>query len=108
MLALLVGRRRLGLGNVVFFGTPLTMTYLLLDIAPVLLIALPMTLVIITGEIDLSVASVVGLSSVLLGVLHHAAACRSRWRRSSPCSPASPAGRSTASSSPTSGSRRWP
>ena len=37
--------------------------------APILLIALPMTLVIVTGEIDLSVASVVGLSSVLLGVL---------------------------------------
>ena len=29
-----------------------------------------MTLIIITGEIDLSVASIVGLSSVLLGVLH--------------------------------------
>ena len=37
---------------------------------PILLIALPMTLIIITGEIDLSVASVVGLSSVLVGVLH--------------------------------------
>ena len=45
------------------------MTFLLLDIAPILLIALPMTLVIVTGEIDLSVASVVGLSSVLLGML---------------------------------------
>jgi rhamnose transport system permease protein len=54
------------------FGTPLTLTYLLLDMAPILLIALPMTLIIITGEIDLSVASVVGLSSVLLGVLYHA------------------------------------
>jgi rhamnose transport system permease protein len=54
------------------FGTPLTLTYLLLDMAPILLIALPMTLVIITGEIDLSVASIVGLSSVLLGVLHRA------------------------------------
>ena len=52
-----------------FFGNQLTMTFLLLDIAPILLIALPMTLVIITGEIDLSVASVVGLSSVLLGSL---------------------------------------
>src|SRR3954447_14900544 len=30
-----------------------------------------MTLVIVTGEIDLSVASVVGLSSVLVGMLHH-------------------------------------
>ena len=47
------------------------MYYLLLDMAPILLIALPMTLIIITGEIDLSVASVVGLSSVLVGLLHH-------------------------------------
>jgi rhamnose transport system permease protein len=51
------------------FSSPLTLPYLLLDTAPVLLIALPMTLVIITGEIDLSVASVVGLSSVTVGVL---------------------------------------
>jgi rhamnose transport system permease protein len=58
------------LANVRGFDGPLTLTYLLLDIAPILLIALPMTMVIITGEIDLSVASVVGLSSVLLGVLH--------------------------------------
>ena len=54
------------------FAQPITLTYLLLDITPILLIALPMTLIIITGEIDLSVASVVGLSSVLLGVLHQA------------------------------------
>ncbi|MGB0098642.1 MAG: ABC transporter permease [Nocardioides sp.] len=52
------------------FDGPLTFYYLFLDIAPILLIALPMTMVIITGEIDLSVASVVGLSSVLVGVLH--------------------------------------
>ncbi|GAA4348816.1 ABC transporter permease [Angustibacter luteus] len=52
------------------FSGPLTLPYLLLDAAPVLLIALPMTLVIITGEIDLSVASVVGLSSVMVGLLH--------------------------------------
>lgn len=52
------------------FDGPLTIYYLLLDVAPILLIALPMTLIIITGEIDLSVASVVGLSSVLLGDLH--------------------------------------
>jgi rhamnose transport system permease protein len=41
-------------------------------VAPILLIALPMTCVIITGEIDLSVASIVGLSSVLLGILSQA------------------------------------
>lgn len=50
------------------FGQPITLTYLLLDIAPILLIALPMTLIMITGEIDLSVGSMVGLSSVITGV----------------------------------------
>jgi rhamnose transport system permease protein len=58
------------LANVANFDGPLTMKFLLQDIAPILLIALPMTLIIITGEIDLSVASIVGLSSVVLGVLH--------------------------------------
>jgi rhamnose transport system permease protein len=54
------------------FSRPVTVGYLLLDVMPILLIALPMTLVIITGEIDLSVASVVGLSSVTLGILNQA------------------------------------
>lgn len=58
--------------NIPNFDGPLTMTYLILDTTPILLIALPMTLVIVTGEIDLSVASIVGLSSVMLGVLHEA------------------------------------
>jgi rhamnose transport system permease protein len=58
------------MNNVLFFDGPLTITFLLQDMTPILLIALPMTLIIITGEIDLSVASVVGLSSVLVGVLH--------------------------------------
>ena len=52
------------------FSGPLTVPFLILDVAPILLIALPMTMVIVTGEIDLSVASVVGLSSVLVGILH--------------------------------------
>ncbi|MDO7880718.1 ABC transporter permease [Salinibacterium soli] len=54
------------------FAAPITITYLLLDVAAILMIALPMTLIIITGEIDLSVASIVGLSSVVLGTLHQA------------------------------------
>jgi rhamnose transport system permease protein len=54
------------------FDSPLTLTYLLRDIAPILLIALPMTLIIITEEIDLSVASIVGLSSVMVGILTQA------------------------------------
>lgn len=57
--------------NVPNFDGPLTLYFLFMDVAPILLIALPMTLVIITGEIDLSVASVVGLSSASLGLLHH-------------------------------------
>jgi rhamnose transport system permease protein len=70
VIALLVLVVVYSLGNVANFDGPLTLTYLLLDTAPILLIALPMTMIIITGEIDLSVASVVGLSSVLVGVLH--------------------------------------
>lgn len=51
------------------FASPVTTGFLLLDVVPVLLIAMPMTLVVITGEIDLSVASVAGLASALMGVL---------------------------------------
>ena len=42
---------------------------MLSDITEVALIALPMTFIIVTGEIDLSVASILGLSSALLGWL---------------------------------------
>jgi len=56
--------------NVDNFDGPLTLYYLFLDMAPILLIALPMTLVIVTGEIDLSVASTVGLSAGLMGIFH--------------------------------------
>jgi rhamnose transport system permease protein len=42
---------------------------MLSDITEVALIALPMTFIIVAGEIDLSVASVLGLSSALLGSL---------------------------------------
>ncbi|MHC5560877.1 ABC transporter permease [Kocuria sp. U4B] len=51
------------------FATPVTVGFLLLDVVAVLLIAMPMTLIIITGEIDLSVASIAGMTSAVLGVL---------------------------------------
>ncbi|ROP49081.1 MULTISPECIES: ABC transporter permease [unclassified Rathayibacter] len=51
------------------FASPITAGYLLLNAVPALLIALPMTLIIITGEIDLSVASIVGLSTTTIGSL---------------------------------------
>lgn len=50
------------------FASTTTLGFLLLDATPVLMIALPLTLVIITGEIDLSIASVIGLTSVLFGM----------------------------------------
>ncbi|MGY1732906.1 ABC transporter permease [Geodermatophilus sp. SYSU D01045] len=43
--------------------------FLLLDVVVIALIALPLTLVVITGEIDLSVASTVGLCSAVMGQL---------------------------------------
>lgn len=51
------------------FASTLTVGFMLLDVIPVLLIAMPMTLIIITGEIDLSVASTAGLTSALMGTL---------------------------------------
>jgi rhamnose transport system permease protein len=58
--------------TVPYFGGSTTVDFILLDAAPILMIALPMTFVIITGEIDLSVASVLGISSVTLGLLTQA------------------------------------
>ena len=49
------------------FASSTTAGFLLLDLVATLLIAMPMTLIIITGEIDLSVASIAGLASACLG-----------------------------------------
>jgi len=46
--------------------------YLGLDIGEIAIMALPLTLVIVAAEIDLSVASVLGLSSALIGALWNA------------------------------------
>ena len=108
VIALLVAVVLYALANVDNFDGPLTLTYLLLDVTPILLIALPMTLVIVTGEIDLSVASVVGLSTVLVGSAVPTRALDPGRRPGRPRSPAPRAALSTASSSPTSASRRWP
>lgn len=72
IIALLLIVIAVALATVRNFDSPLTVTYLLRDVAPILLIALPMTLIIITEEIDLSVASIVGLSSVTTGILTNA------------------------------------
>ncbi|MDT9593409.1 ABC transporter permease [Nocardioides zeae] len=69
VIALLVGVLVWANVEVPNFDGPLTLYYLFLDLMPILLIALPMTLIIITGEIDLSVASTVVLTSAMTGVL---------------------------------------
>jgi rhamnose transport system permease protein len=53
-------------------GNPRFYRFVVLEAIPIALIALPMTLVIITGEIDLSVASTVGLTCSVLGYLWQA------------------------------------
>jgi rhamnose transport system permease protein len=49
------------------FGTSRNFTFLALDLLPIALVALPMTFIVITGEIDLSVASTLGLTSAMMG-----------------------------------------
>jgi rhamnose transport system permease protein len=53
-------------------ASPRFWRFVTLEIIPIAVIALPMTLVIITGEIDLSVASVLGLTCSVFGWLWHA------------------------------------
>ncbi|ASO22532.1 rhamnose transport system permease protein [Actinoalloteichus hoggarensis] len=51
------------------FASSRNIGFLLLDVMVIALIALPLTLVVVTGEIDLSVASTVGLTSAVMGSL---------------------------------------
>jgi rhamnose transport system permease protein len=51
------------------FLTSSNFFYLNLSIGEVAIMALPMTLIVVTGEIDLSVASILGMSSALVGDL---------------------------------------
>jgi len=52
-------------------GNPRFYRFVILEAIPIALIALPMTLIVITGEIDLSVASTVGLTCSVMGQLWH-------------------------------------
>ncbi|HEX6479558.1 MAG TPA: ABC transporter permease [Ktedonobacteraceae bacterium] len=67
----------IGIGAVLspYFMTGFNFYALTSNIMEIAIMALPMTLIIIAGEIDLSVASVLGLSSVVLGLL---------WERGNP------------------------
>lgn len=58
-----------------YFLSWLNFAALTSNVMEIALMALPMTLIIVAGEIDLSVASVLGLASVVLGLL---------WQRGNP------------------------
>jgi rhamnose transport system permease protein len=55
--------------SVPYFNQSFTYSTVLLNIAPILLMVPPVTLIIVTGEIDLSVGSVLGVSSAIFGLL---------------------------------------
>src|SRR5580698_93533 len=63
----------LGLGRWLspVFLTGANISNVLADLTEIALMALPMTLIIVAAEIDLSVASVLGASSAMMGVLWH-------------------------------------
>jgi rhamnose transport system permease protein len=53
------------------FASQTTLFYAGINIGYIAIMALPMTLIVVTGEIDLSVASMLGLSGAVLGDLWH-------------------------------------
>lgn len=71
IIALLIGVLMVASIQLPRFATTITVTNLLLDVTPILLISLTMAPIMITGDIDLSVGSMVGLSSVVVGLLTH-------------------------------------
>ncbi|QIB48281.1 ABC transporter permease [Streptomyces aureoverticillatus] len=62
----------LSFGFVDGFGNGLNLSFLIGNTLPIALIALPMTLLVVAGEIDLSVASTAGLSGAVMGALWNA------------------------------------
>jgi rhamnose transport system permease protein len=59
----------IGAATIEGVASPRFWRFVCLEVIPIALIALPMTLVVITGEIDLSVASVLGLTCSFMGQL---------------------------------------
>ncbi|MGP3984562.1 ABC transporter permease [Streptomyces sp. KR80] len=69
---LLVSVFLVGTGTTEGFADTANLSAAFNDIAEVALIALPMTLLVVAGQVDLSVASMLGLSSALAGALWNA------------------------------------
>jgi rhamnose transport system permease protein len=69
LFALLIGTVIFGTLASPHFFTTTDLFFIGINIGEIAIMALPLTLIVITGEIDLSVASMLGLSSALLGLL---------------------------------------
>jgi rhamnose transport system permease protein len=69
LFVLLIGTIIFGAVSSPHFLTKTDLFYIGLNVGEIAIMALPLTLIVITGEIDLSVASMLGLSSSLLGLL---------------------------------------
>lgn len=54
------------------FGSTINLSFLIGNTMAVALVALPMTMLVVAGEVDLSVGSMAGLSSALMGALWNA------------------------------------
>ncbi|MFJ3763097.1 ABC transporter permease, partial [Streptomyces sp. NPDC090080] len=67
--ALLIVLLLFSFGFVDGFGNALNLSFLIGNTLPIALVALPMTLLVVAGEIDLSVASTAGLSGAVMGRL---------------------------------------
>src|SRR3989440_5486258 len=61
-----------GFAGVANFGRTMNLSFLLGNTMAVALVALPMTMLVVAGEVDLSVGSMAGLSSALMGALWNA------------------------------------
>jgi rhamnose transport system permease protein len=71
LVVVLIGVLVFGAAESPTFVDSSTFFYLGINIGYIAIMALPMTLIVMTGEIDLSVASMLGLSGSVLGVLWH-------------------------------------
>ena len=69
LLLLLGGTIAFGASVSTYFLESTNLFFICLNVGEVAIMALPLTLIVITGEIDLSVASMLGLSGVLMAEL---------------------------------------
>src|SRR2546430_10255404 len=61
-----------GFAGVANFGSAVNLSFLIGNTMAIAIVALPMTMLVVSGEVDLSVGSMAGLSSALMGALWNA------------------------------------